>query len=116
VLRARRDGITLLHVPGIVVTHNDCAGSTVADYCQRQRIHCQSAALLEERFGAGNPRSDVVRRNSPPAFGSKPLTTTAAKLVKAAVSTEAVSRPFFALTAALERVEVARPLPPCTAR
>lgn len=102
-LRAMRAGIGLLYVPAIVAVHDDWAGSTIADYCQRQRVHCRSVVILDRRFGSDHARSEVVRRNSPPAPGSEPLATTANKLAKSVLATAPVSRVLFGLVSLLER-------------
>ena len=50
-IRARRRGIVVCYDHELIGTHNDWAGTTLRDFCQRQRVHCRTAPPLKQRFG-----------------------------------------------------------------
>ena len=49
-MRAKQKGIKLLLDPGIVVLHNDWAGSTIQDFCLRQRRYTQTEPLFWQKY------------------------------------------------------------------
>ena len=101
VVRADAAGVRLLYAPQIVALHNDWAGTSIRDYCERQRAHCRSAVILHDRFGEKNPRRDVVVRNSPPTLRDGLSVT--AKLGKMALTSSRLVRPTFAFVELVER-------------
>jgi glycosyltransferase involved in cell wall biosynthesis len=82
VIRAKEVGSRVFFEPGLVGHHNDWAGSSIGDYCRRQRIHCITAVLLEERFpGKRHQWTELLRLNSPPRAGD-PLPVVVRKVAK----------------------------------
>jgi GT2 family glycosyltransferase len=67
-MRAKQKGIKLLLDPGIVVLHNDWAGSTIQDFCLRQRRYTQTEPLFWQKYGDAYPRQQLVKENSPPRW------------------------------------------------
>ena len=67
-MRAKRKGIKLLLDPGIVVLHNDWAGSTIQDFCLRHRLYTQTEPLFWQKYGDAYPRQRLVKENSPPRW------------------------------------------------
>jgi len=70
-IRARHHGMRVFYDPKLVGTHNDWAGTTLRDFCLRQRVYCRTAPLLAQRFGhEAHPWSALITANSPPRLGS----------------------------------------------
>lgn len=67
-MRAWEQGISILFDPGIVGVHNDWAGSSIRDYCYRQRMYARSEFLLWYKYGEQHPRPEMVRKNMPPVW------------------------------------------------
>jgi len=67
-MRAKQKGIKLLLDPGIVVLHNDWAGSTIQDFCLRHRLYTQTEPLFWQKYGDAYPRQQLARENSPPRW------------------------------------------------
>lgn len=65
-LRARAAGIKILFDPGIVVKHNDWAGTTIRDFCRRHRLYTQTEPFFWQKYGDQTPRLEMVKRNLPP--------------------------------------------------
>lgn len=85
-LRARRHGIRVLYHPGIVVVHNDWAGS-LRRFCERQRLYSISDVLLWRKYGAESPRCELVRQNSPIDWRTDAVTLIAKKILKRILAT-----------------------------
>ncbi|MDQ2974668.1 MAG: glycosyltransferase family 2 protein [Acidobacteriota bacterium] len=71
--RAKKLGIKLILDPGIVVLHNDWAGSTIQDFCFRTRLYCQTEPLFWRKYGDAYPRQKLVKENSAPSWQADPL-------------------------------------------
>ena len=67
-MRAKQKGVRLLLDPGIVVLHNDWAGSTIQDFCLRHRLYTQTEPLFWQKYGDAYPRQQLVKENSPPRW------------------------------------------------
>lgn len=67
-MRAKQNGVRLLLDPGIVVLHNDWAGSTIQDFCLRHRLYTQTEPLFWQKYGDAYPRQQLVKENSPPRW------------------------------------------------
>lgn len=64
-MRAIKHGIKILSDPSILAYHNDWAGTTIRDYCRRQRIYTQTEPLFAEKYGSDSPRNEMAIKNSP---------------------------------------------------
>lgn len=68
-IRAVDAGEALIFDPGLTFLHNDWAGTSIRDYCRRQRSYCATAPLLERRFGTGtHPWSTLIAANRPSSW------------------------------------------------
>lgn len=67
-LRAINSGIKILSDPGNIVFHNDWAGTSIRDFCRRQRIYSQTEPYFWQKYGGVYTRSEMVRKNLPPRF------------------------------------------------
>lgn len=65
-MRAMESGIKIYYDPAIVVFHNDWAGSSIADFCRRQRIYTQTEPFFWRKYGDKAPRLEMVKKNLPP--------------------------------------------------
>lgn len=81
-MRAIKSGIKILLDPAIVAVHNDWAGSTIGEYCRRQRIYTQTEPLFASMYGEENPRYEMQLKNSSPALGRDGLKLYVWKKVK----------------------------------
>lgn len=82
-IRAVGAGEVLIFDPGLTFRHNDWAGTSIRDFCQRERIYCATAPLLEERFGAiEHPWSALLAANRPPDWSRDHLRGTLRKRLK----------------------------------
>jgi GT2 family glycosyltransferase len=72
-LRAIKSGIKIFFDPGILVIHNDWAGSSIRDFCNRHRIYTQTEPFFWRKYGNETPRLELVRRNLPPDLKSDGL-------------------------------------------
>jgi GT2 family glycosyltransferase len=89
-IRARQNGTRVRFDPKLLGTHNDWAGTTLRDFCQRQRVYCQTAPLLKERFGSEpHPWSALIDANSPPQRGADNALVIIQKRVKYILSRRA---------------------------
>lgn len=73
-MRARATKIKVLYDSGIVVEHNDWAGTSIRDYCLRQRLYMQTQPFFFQKHGDTRQYGKLVRENLPPDFktdGSK---------------------------------------------
>ncbi|MBL7725346.1 MAG: glycosyltransferase family 2 protein [Chitinophagaceae bacterium] len=67
-MRAQQSGITIYFDPAITVLHNDWAGSSIRDYCRRQRLYSQTDPYFWMKYGEASPRIKVARENSKPSL------------------------------------------------
>ena len=87
-IRAVGVGETLLFDPGLTFLHNDWAGTSIRDYCDRERIYCATAPLLERRFGTiEHPWSALIAANRPPVWSRDGLAGTVRKTLKRVAGT-----------------------------
>jgi GT2 family glycosyltransferase len=81
-VRAWDAGIKILFRPSIVAIHNDWAGFSIDDYCQRQRLYSQSEPLFWKKYGDRHVRMNLVQQNLPPDWRRDNPALFAKKLVK----------------------------------
>jgi GT2 family glycosyltransferase len=67
-LRALSSGIRIYFDPNIIVLHNDWAGTSIKDYCRRQRLYTQTEPFFWKKYGNETPRLKMVRENLPPSL------------------------------------------------
>lgn len=103
-LRARLRGIKLLLHPGIVAIHNDWAGTTIRDYCIRQRTYTQTEPLFWRKHPADYPRPQLVIENSPPSWKNDSISLFGWKCAKQILGTRAVQSLLFSSCAVIERM------------
>jgi len=68
-MRAWRIGIKILFDPSIIGVHNDWAGTSISEYCLRQRMYCRTEPLFWFKYGTEHIKGDLVAENLPPAWG-----------------------------------------------
>jgi GT2 family glycosyltransferase len=68
-VRAWKAGITILLDPGIIGVHNDWAGTSIADYCLRQRMYCRTEPLFWRKYGSEYVKQDLLVENLPLNWG-----------------------------------------------
>ncbi len=85
-IRAWDAGIKILFRPSIVAIHNDWAGFSIEDYCQRQRLYSQSEPLFWKKYGGRHVRLNLVRQNLPPDWRRDNPALLAKKLVKSGLA------------------------------
>ena len=102
-IRARHAGIPVIYDHELVGSHNDWAGTTLRDYCRRQRAYCRTAPILNERFGDEvHPWSPLIAANSPPRYVSEGMRVIVRKQAKSLLSHQP---PMTALLWAAEHLE-----------
>ncbi len=103
-IRARHRGVRVTYDSKLVGTHNDWAGTTLRDFCHRQRVYCRTAPLLKERFGdEPHPWSALVAANSRPDLGSDGTQLIFRKRLKSLLSREIPMTILFGAAEHLER-------------
>lgn len=102
-IRARQIGIKILFVPGIVGIHNDWAGSSIRDYCLRQRLYSRAEPLFWRKYGAGYHRANLVTENLPPAWRHDSPRMLFRKIAKQCVGTPLGQSMLMGACGALER-------------
>jgi hypothetical protein len=65
-LRAQDQGVDLIFDGEITGIHNDWAGSTIRDFCKRQRLYTQTEPYFWLKYGDKTPRLEMVKSNLPP--------------------------------------------------
>jgi GT2 family glycosyltransferase len=103
-MRAQKSGVTILFDPAIIVLHNDWAGSSIRDYCLRQRLYSQTEPLFWRKYGDEFPRIRLVRENLPPDWGRDPAALVVWKNVKRLLGTRAAQAALAGTCAACERL------------
>lgn len=88
-LRAQIIGIKILFDPANAVYHNDWAGTSIRDYCRRQRIYTQTEPIFWQKYGDDYVRPEMVRKNLPPVLKKDGLKLFAWKNFKKALSSDA---------------------------
>jgi GT2 family glycosyltransferase len=103
-MRANKLGIKILYVPAIMGIHNDWAGFTIRDYCQRQQSYTRSEPLLWKKYGENHPRPTLVYENYPPRWGKDSPGLLLRKCSKRLAGTSAVRAVLFGACGVLERM------------
>lgn len=103
-MRANRAGIKILYVPAIMGVHNDWAGFTIRDYCQRQQTYTRCEPILWNKYGENHPRPLLVYENYPPRWGTDGARLLAHKMSKRVAGTPPVRALLFGTCSVLERV------------
>ena len=67
-LRAIERGIKIYLDPAIVVLHNDWAGTSIKDYCKRQKTYTLTEPFFWQKYGNNTPRLKMVKENLPPSM------------------------------------------------
>ena len=67
-IRAKKSGIRIFLDPQIRVLHNDWAGATIKDYCNRQRTYTLTEPFFWQKYGNETPRLKMVKENLPPSL------------------------------------------------
>jgi glycosyltransferase involved in cell wall biosynthesis len=88
-MRAWEKGITIVLDPSIIVVHNDWAGSSIRDYCFRNRVYSQAEPIFWRKYGDAYPRQQLVNENLPPRWKVDPLSLIIWKGVKQILGTRA---------------------------
>jgi GT2 family glycosyltransferase len=110
-IRARQAGHTILFDPGLVSHHNDWAGTSIRDFCDRARRYCATASQLEERFGSyRHPWSELIDRNRPPRWSDDSPYLIARKLLKALAGTDISLLTLLRIAERLERFRAPPPV------
>lgn len=108
-MRAWQQGIRILFDPSIVGVHNDWAGSSIRDYCQRQRMYARSEWLMWYKYGEQHPRLEMICKNMPPVWKQDEAWLFFHKWAKRCVGSSLGQRAFLSLCVLLEH---AWPWPP----
>lgn len=109
-LRARRAGLRIVYVPDLVGVHNDWAGFTIREYCERQRTYTRSEPLFQRKWGDDYPRPEISRENAPPRLGVDPFGLVLRKQLKRLAGRAPVREALFGVCSVLERVLPCPPL------
>jgi glycosyltransferase involved in cell wall biosynthesis len=67
-IRAKSKGIRIFCDPNIISLHNDWAGTTIKDYCKRQKTYTITEPFFWLKYGKDTPRLKLVKENLPPAL------------------------------------------------
>jgi GT2 family glycosyltransferase len=97
-------GVRLILDPSIVVLHNDWAGTTIEDFCRRNRSYTQTEPLFWRKHGDAYPRQELLKKNSPPNWKSDSFALILRKKLKQLVGTDAGQRLMFRLCSMFERM------------
>ncbi len=103
-MRANKLGIKILYAPAIMGVHNDWAGFTIRDYCQRQQTYTRCEPLLWTKYGENHPRPTLVYENYPPRWGKDSARLLLRKGLKRVAGTSPVRAALFGTCSVLERV------------
>jgi GT2 family glycosyltransferase len=103
-LRARQKGVKLILDPGIVVLHNDWAGTTIQDFCFRTRLYSQTEPLFWRKYGDAYPRQRLVNENSPPSWQADPVSLIVWKRTKQVLGSRAGQAVLLAACGTIERL------------
>jgi glycosyltransferase involved in cell wall biosynthesis len=103
-MRAWEKGITIVLDPSIVVVHNDWAGSSIRDYCFRNRVYSQAEPIFWRKYGDAYPRQQLVNENLPPRWKVDPLSLIIWKGVKQILGTRAGQSTLIGVCKACESV------------
>lgn len=95
--------IKLICDPSIVVLHNDWAGTTIEDFCRRNRLYTQTEPLFWKKHGDAYPRPELLKQNSPPSWKSDSAILMLRKKLKQLVGSDPGQRVIFGVCAVFER-------------
>jgi GT2 family glycosyltransferase len=109
-VRAWQSGIKILYVPYIVGVHNDWAGSTIRDYCQRQRTYAHCEPPFWQKYGNDYPKQELARVNLPVQWGKDRPAEIFRKFLKRVVALSPVQWMLFRACDVLERFYPWKPL------
>jgi GT2 family glycosyltransferase len=102
-VRAWRAGIKILYVPDIIGLHNDWAGFSIRDYCQRQRTYTHCEPQFWKKYGKNYPKQELAFANLPVQWGTDSPRVLCGKLVKQFVALSPVQWLLFGTCDVLER-------------
>lgn len=102
-VRAWQVGIKILYVPQIVGVHNDWAGFTIRDYCQRQRTYAHCEPPFWQKYGKEYPKQELVRANLPIQWNKDRPNVVFRKILKQFVALSPVQWMLFSACDVLER-------------
>lgn len=108
-VRAWKAGITILFDPSIVGVHNDWAGTSISDYCWRQRLYCRTEPLFWRKYGADYVKQQLLAENLPPRWGEDSPKLILRKLAKRLVGNRVGQT---TLIAVCQLLEATWPWPP----
>lgn len=90
-MRGRKQlGIKALLVPHILVIHNDWAGWTFRDFCERQSKYANTEYLFWKKYGDEHPRLRLVEENLPVDWHRDSAKLKFRKLIKQFLATRSV--------------------------
>lgn len=87
-MRAVSDGIRLVFDPLIIGIHQDWAGSTIRDFCLRQRMYAQTEPYFWRKYGDRAPRLELVNANLPANLRHDGLRSFIRKKIKQAIGSD----------------------------
>lgn len=103
-IRADASGIRILFDPTIRILQDDWAGTTIRDYCKRQRIYSQTEPFFALKHGEKNPRREMSHKNSPPEFRKDSAKLLSSKFLKRIVGSDVGQSMVIKLCEATERI------------
>jgi GT2 family glycosyltransferase len=84
--------IRLILDPSIMVLHNDWSGTTIEDFCRRNRLYTQTEPLFWRKHPEAYPRQELLKQNSAPNWKTDSFALILRKRVKQLVGTDAGQR------------------------
>lgn len=108
-VRAWNSGIKILFDPAIIGVHNDWAGTSIGDFCLRQRMYCRTEPLFWRKYGADYVKKDLLAENLPPQWGTDSPRVILRKLAKQVVGNQLGQ---FTLVTLCSLLEATWPWPP----
>lgn len=103
-MRAMAAGIKIYFDPGIVTGHNDWAGTSIRDFCRRQRLYTQTEPFFWRKYGDKTPRLEMVKKNTPPDLKKDRLQLFVWKHAKKVLGSDAGQSAIIGLCEISERV------------
>ena len=103
-MRAMESGIKIFLDPAIVVLHNDWAGTSIRDYCKRQRTYTITEPFFWQKYGNKTPRLKMVKENLPPSLKEDGLRLYCWKLTKGMLGSKGGQNLVIALCGITEKV------------
>jgi GT2 family glycosyltransferase len=110
-MRGRRElGVKTLLAPGILVVHNDWAGSTFEDFCRRQQMYSETEFYFWQKYGTEHPRLKMIEENLPADWQKDSPALFLRKNIKQILGRQSAQRVLINACSALERSFPYRPL------